>query len=502
MTPVLRTEGPTRVRRGGVTTDSIAPSKKSPLALVLLACAILATAYVLLLSVIPDRELDRGIFISTASRLLAGDTLYRDVYDNKEPLFYYLVAGEVYLGKWSEPFVELILIGTIIGTAYWVGRKLGPRPMAAATAFLPVPAILIGYGYHPGYTELPGVAVSLLVFAASFFGRSVIAGLLIGLLVFMKLPYAPIALVIAVSVSVATGRLSDLYRIAISLALAVAMISSVLLLRGELLPFLETTRANFGYANGELTSASSWPGRAYQHLQRVGGWQAAKVVAINIALIAFSFTLLPGNAARAEIRATRAAGVAALLGATLILMSTGLFIHHSLVLAIPTVITLLLLNPLAGCVVNRRGEQPFIHPGSIAAIVLVALCIAGTGWPRGETLFPGQFETKLANLNATPPEARLLSQFGLAREYARLGGNDDQGAAVGLGGWQLVCPRFHQYPFESGQVLDAVYDCAKTAPVLVVSKSLAPDPERKQWNAFVDKSRRCCIPIHALQPTD
>lgn len=44
-------------------------------------------------NIIPDRNSDRGIFVSVAERLLAGDILYKEVLDNKEPLFYYFVAA-------------------------------------------------------------------------------------------------------------------------------------------------------------------------------------------------------------------------------------------------------------------------------------------------------------------------------------------------------------------------------------------------------------------------
>ena len=63
----------------------------------------------------------RGTFVSVAERLLAGDTLYRGVYDNKEPLFYYFVAAQRAIGSWAELAAEAILI---VVACFWIGLGL------------------------------------------------------------------------------------------------------------------------------------------------------------------------------------------------------------------------------------------------------------------------------------------------------------------------------------------------------------------------------------------
>jgi hypothetical protein len=60
--------------------------------------------------IVPFRLSDRGIFISVGARLLAGDRLYIDVYDNKDPLFYYFVAGQLEFGPWAQVASEALLI--------------------------------------------------------------------------------------------------------------------------------------------------------------------------------------------------------------------------------------------------------------------------------------------------------------------------------------------------------------------------------------------------------
>jgi hypothetical protein len=60
--------------------------------------------------IVPYRGSDRGIFVSVAERLLAGDILYKDVLDNKEPLFYYFVALERIFGAYGEILGEFVLL--------------------------------------------------------------------------------------------------------------------------------------------------------------------------------------------------------------------------------------------------------------------------------------------------------------------------------------------------------------------------------------------------------
>src|SRR5215469_10127407 len=108
----------------------------------LLVAAILATWIALIPRLVPERSDDRGLFISVAARLLAGDTLYSGVWDNKEPLFYYFVAGQVTLGRWSEVAAEALLITIAASAAFLLAVKLASRWTAMAISFIAVPIIL------------------------------------------------------------------------------------------------------------------------------------------------------------------------------------------------------------------------------------------------------------------------------------------------------------------------------------------------------------------------
>ena len=48
---------------------------------------------------------DQGVFLSVAARMLDGDQLYAEVFDNKDPLFFYTYAGALWVGGWRGPFL-------------------------------------------------------------------------------------------------------------------------------------------------------------------------------------------------------------------------------------------------------------------------------------------------------------------------------------------------------------------------------------------------------------
>ena len=154
-----------------------------------------------LVRAIPDvRASDRGIFVSVAERVVAGDVLYAEVWDNKDPLFYLSTA----LGRVISPYADVIIeVAWILSgalAALSISRAIGcGRAAGVFVSFGMAPLILTGAFYAPGYTHLPGVALTLLAFAALTSNRYVIAGSLLGALAFFKLVMLPVALALVVT---------------------------------------------------------------------------------------------------------------------------------------------------------------------------------------------------------------------------------------------------------------------------------------------------------------
>jgi hypothetical protein len=131
--------------------------------------------------IVPVPEVsDRGVYVSVAERLLAGDTLYSGVYDNKEPLFYYFVAAQRALGSWADPAAEVMLIAIAVSATYHMALKVCSQWTETAISCIAIPIILTGTSYLPGYSELPGIAIVLTAITALAYGRPVLAGSCLG----------------------------------------------------------------------------------------------------------------------------------------------------------------------------------------------------------------------------------------------------------------------------------------------------------------------------------
>lgn len=445
-----------------------------------LAVAILTTWVVLLPRMVPDRSSDRGIFVSVGARLLAGDTLYSGVSDNKEPLFYYFVAAQLKLGRWSEVATEVLLVAIAASAAFFIALKLASRWTAVATSFIATPIILTGEFYYPGYTELPGITLVLVAMAASVFERPALAGSCIALLAFTKLIFVPIALLGVSCFLLADRRFFDFIFVVLGASASMALIVLVLFIRSELSAFAETIRLNVAYSQGGLIGSKKGLASLATHIKRIGGWSLfAEIVPLllgtTLALIALS-KKFKNNDGQIAISA---ACILTLAGSLALLSITGLWDQHRQILYIPAIIVVLSLTPLL------ESSVEIARLRTLGLIFLIGFIMAGPLSLRAYIKAIGSFPESYAELAQLSPETQRLLSIGSSGIYARFGQNDDMGHAVGLGNWKLACPRFHQYPFESAALLNKVFECASTAPALIISADMVPVTDWPLWNEFV-----------------
>lgn len=436
-----------------------------------------------LLRAVPGVQWDRGVFVSTAERLLAGDRLYGDVWDNKDPLFYYTLA----LGRTVSPLMDVTLeyawlalaCAGVVALARWLRCDTATGVLAG---LIVAPVILTGAFYLPGLTHLPGTAVALLALAATAHRRYTLAGVLLGILAFLKVVYVPLAVAMLAVVVIRRLAWRGAAAMTAGFAFTAGIVTAVLQIRGELGGYVAMLRANVTYAQGPLTgSALDVSG----HLGRVMSAGAIGVVVTVTVILVLDRTL-----ARDSVWAPT---VAALVAAMLTLAVTGVWPHHAQILYVPAV--------LAGLIVVVRLGQKLDprRPVTIAVCVLVAVLLAGASTPL---ISPSlrDARTTMASLTAVPPETAGLEALAAGGGYARVGQNDDAGHAVGLRGRDLVCPRFHQYPFESADVLAETLVCLPHADVIVVSPLATPVPDAPAWNRFIEQVERILVEGYSCQP--
>ena len=453
---------------------------------------------------LPDPSSDRGIFMSVAARLAGGDRLYSDVWDNKDPLFYYSLLPGRLLGPALDVLVELAWLG--LASAAVFGLLLpssSGRRGALLTGLGLTPLILTGNAYLPGFTELPGIAVCLASVSCLAARRPVLAGGFAGTLLYLKLIFLPVALLLAAGLFLLQRKRRDPARYLAGFAVSAGLVTLVLVLRGELVPYLHALAANLSYASGPLAQ-TSWPEAGHSdasgaliqtrwpavgHLRRT--LTRSLVLEVLTAGGIVAGTLVGTFLRRRPLTPLQAAliGLAALsaAGSLLVLAVTGLWEQHGQLLHIPAVLGASLLATWFGRgarAARSVGARPVVAAFLLALTLLLCRPLAVVeSWQRLPEVW--------AEHDRQPPEAQQLRGLGAGGEYARLGQNDDDGHAAGLpASWELSCPRFHQYPFESEEVLDDVLDCAAEAPVVLVSGTLVPERGWPQWNQYVSEAEQ------------
>ncbi|WP_147064958.1 hypothetical protein [Terrabacter aerolatus] len=462
---------------------------------------------------VPNTFGDHGTFVSVAERLFAGDRLYVDVWDNKDPLFYYVLA----LGRLVSPLADVavevlwVLVAglsvAVIATAAGASRTL-----ALVAGFAGTPLLLTGPAYETGMTHLPGLALLLAATSCAVRSRWLAAGVLVGLLLLTKLILTPVAaaglLVVALHRRREGGLAGLLRAFAGSLAL-LALGVGAMWLRGELPGWLDNFRLNADYADGDL--AASQYGSVVGHLLRAfpddgRGAGAVTIAALVVVLVAVprSWTR-PGSTDTQEaagISATSESGsepeaaarprtvapavlwdlvVVALLVGVVVIAVTATFPHHAQTLSAAGGFALALVaTRLSGTVVRWRA--PLL-------LLLAGYLTAGALHPYVTFTAARGMSTSLQSLQRNSPESAVLDSRPGVRTYARAGTNDVNAHAVGLHGVELVCPRFHQYSLDSAAILDQTAACLPRADALIVDDSVRIQAQEPEWNAYVARVR-------------
>lgn len=439
---------------------------------------------VLLPVVIPNLREDRGIFVSVAERLLAGDILYQDVWDNKDPLFYYTIALGRLISPYADIILELLWLFTACAAATMIARWRGCQEKAALfSGFLLTPIILTGGMYVAGMTHLPGIAVALMATAVAFFCRYTMAGALLAILAFLKIVMLPVAFVLVLAVVLRRRHWTGLVRAAAGFVLVAGLVTLVLHVRGELIPYLRSLVLNVSYSQGVQGDSGLQP--VVEHLLRV----------LSLPFILTLATLCSGLVLLHRARRKRCSPDAdseaaqtfftcqllALCAGLAVLATTGMWDHHGQVMYTAAVL-------LAVDLVTNLQKFFFDKPEVIIwGSLCFAVLLSGTAGPVKYYESLTTVGESLEALTEPSIEARSVLSIAADGTYARVGQNYDGGHAYGLSKWNLKCPRFHQYPFDSRQHLQDTADCLSGAKVVLVDASAAPVDGQREWNAYLER---------------
>jgi hypothetical protein len=158
-------------------------------------------------------------------------------------------------------------------------------------------------------------------------------------------------------------------------------------------------------------------------------------------------------------------------------MITGMWQHHNQILAIPAILSLMILAQIFESLVKKKSL--------IIISVSILLTIGFTGL-KSTYLFPSfkSAQVSISKLSSLSPEARALLALGKTGNYARIGTNDDYGHAYGLREWKLVCRVYQIYPIYPKAMepyLKETLNCLPNAQVIIIS------PDAQKWLSLVVK---------------
>lgn len=430
---------------------------------------------------IPDRSGDRGVFASMAERLAAGDTLYVDVWDNKEPFFYETLA----LGRLISPFMDVVIeLGwlTASSVALWsLARAIGASQKSAfLVAFALAPLILTGAAYLPGFSHLPPTTLLLVTCALMVRRRYVLAGMAAAAIVFFKVVMLPIAVVVIVLALLGQRGKRSAVRVAAGAAFSLAAGFGLLVIRGEFRGFIDLLVSNIGYSQSSQTAqvASPYAVPVWSHLEPVFGASAIVVLAATIATLALVHLTSGGSVA---FRVTWRMATGALAAALGVLAVTGLWAHHAQVLYGPAALALVVAASASGLRSHRKMTRGVL-------LLSLTVLLAG-GFSLRSAVDTGlSAPGRLAALTRLSQPAQDLLAVARSGAYQRLGKNTDDTHAQGLRAFRLGCYQFVQYTYDLPSTLDYIPGCLPTVDYVLVDRGFVTEPNADDWNRFVARS--------------
>jgi hypothetical protein len=462
----------------------------------LIACVVLAG-----LRVEPQVWGDPGVWLSVAARLLEGDRLYADVFDNKDPLFFYSYAAALWIGGVRGPFVlevAWLALGTF-GMALAL-RALRVGAVAALAGALVYPFALTAAWYVPGATMVPALALAPIALWLWVRGSPAGAGAVVAVAMLVKLNLglvvvAPLVALLALGADGSSRRRCALHGVA-GAALALAVAGAVLAARGELGPYADTIAYNVYYSNAGIDD-----GGIATHLEIVrvffaasGKWQLpAAELAAAVLLIA---TVVGWRHSGPAFRRVSAASVTTLAAAIVTLAFTAIFVVHVQLLAYPAALGTATVVVALGSVWRPLG--------ALAA----SACVVFAAWSslKHEDLSQLSLRAWTAEPVSTPGlalESTRARWFGEAHRvtYAVFGRNTEDGHAAFVDEtMDLRCRYFRQYPFYRERQLDETIDCVRgERPMLVLVTTSFYDPiSDDAWETFVARARALLRSRYAL----
>ena len=421
---------------------------------------------------------DYAFFSFVAERLITGDRLYIDIWDNKEPFLFYILAVGRLLSPLSGWFIEFLWFAVAATASYAIASRLGLSVRRSAlTAGVGIPIVMAGVYYWPGSSHTPGVALALVTIGLYQANRTYLAGLCLGALPFLKILVFPTTAAVVVMLLILSWEWRRALRLLTGVLTAVGLTVLLLAARDEWGGFQRYLIYNSDYST-QVVGASSFYDSLLEHLSRV--FDARILLALAVATLILSVVLVVGIRFHhlsddvSKMALSTGGGFAASI---LTLALTAQWDHHAMVLAIPFALTLLLM---AAALPLRDSYIAF------GLTVVTAYLLAGA--PSFDRLINKlEFARADISLQVTPPDIGLDEVAAPNKTFARVGGGDINGIAPLLKDWDVACPYIAQYWWDPPERLEDTLACLENVDVIYISRrEFSATPGDSALNDFQD----------------
>lgn len=428
---------------------------------------------------------DYGFFTAVADRLRAGDVLYEQIWDNKDPLVFYSIAGARTFGAGGAWALELAWVLLASVSLYAIGRRsdLGPV-LSTFVAFVAAPIVVVGMPYFMGSTHLPGVSLTLMALALAMRGHLALAGIPVAVLLFFKFIMLPLALAVVVTVAVVQREPRRLIRFALSMLVVVAGLAGMLALRGELGGFASAQLDNILYSQSPIVSAEH-TGLVRKIAQHIVILVNPHIVAIEVAtMLGLVFAVIApqvrgrslGWRTLPTIWWTAAAGFVV---STATIAVTGKWFHHAEIYVVSSTLVLIAVARTTNQVLQWREWV------SAGTALLLAYPLSGATpiaeYREAARALPVNWQT--AN---RADELTVLLRDLEPTSAAFVGMGNALPRSGDLEEWSLACRHVGQRPFNPEHVFTETLACLPQAELVVIGPDYGPDPAFPAYSTFVE----------------
>jgi hypothetical protein len=299
--------------------------------------------------------------------------------------------------------------------------------------------------------------------------RGISAGIVLGLLAFIKLVIWPIGLACMVALLLVPSLRRVAVRALLAAVATMGVVAALLAAAGWLLPYLDTLQRNSSYAS-EALAYFYFDVSPVGHLTKLANewqpqyWAAAAGVVLIAVVYAATWIARPGW--RTPERGAMALWLPiAVVGAAGMLALTYIWPHHAQVVYLPSALAIIAFAALI------PERWPYI--AWLGIVIVVAWAVSGVGNPTGMTdrfqTSLDTFSVKWSQIEEVPTDARLVNSVPMRQfTFARLGTNDDRGFLASLrDGATLACPEFQLYDFSPPGAFARTRTCLESVDVVI-----------------------------------